>query len=158
MRTKNRLGQQVWNVGGESRGCRSRMVVLDPNDIDSHLSEEAKDKSYITNVREFRVWSLDVASSASDEWLDDVGWQASCYIRLLRTGVGTCCHVTHLLWFCLQYKPALPDHTALPDDLWYLAESRVATLEMMGRWTKLGCQSWAKSTTTMKDVSSGQRK
>ena len=32
----------VW----ESRGCRSRM---DPNDVDSQLSEEAKDKSNITN-------------------------------------------------------------------------------------------------------------
>ena len=34
----------VW----ESRGCRSRMVVLDPNDVDSQLSEEAKDKSYMS--------------------------------------------------------------------------------------------------------------
>ena len=28
----------------ESRGCRSRMVVLDPNPVDFHLSEEAKAK------------------------------------------------------------------------------------------------------------------
>ena len=33
-----------------------------------------------TNTREFKVWSLDMASSASDRWLADDGLQASGFI------------------------------------------------------------------------------
>ena len=61
-----------------------------------------------TNTREFKVWSLDMASSASDRWLADDGLQASGFIGAPAVGERSLVYDS-LLWIGQQYKPALPD-------------------------------------------------